>query len=391
MTLAHRIQLRPTVKQAQYFSQACGTARFTWNWALAEWNRQYAAGLKPKAANLKRQFNAIKYEQFPWLKDIHRDAHAQPFAQIAAAWGNFFEGRAERPKFKKKGKCRDSFYVANDKFRINEKGINLPIIGEVKGREHLRFNGEVQGAIVSREADRWFISVTVETGEPDSGIPPEAPVGVDLGISVFAKLSTGEDVFAPRPLKKAQARLRRLNRRLARTRRASKNHKKAAMRLARQHRRVRNIRQDFLHKFTTTLAENHSEICIEDLNVSGMAKNHSLALHIHDAAWGETRRQLEYKTILYGSKLTVRDRFYPSSKLCSACGWKNEWLLLSDRVWTCLNCSVINDRDYNAAINLIRTVPQAIAGIHASGETGAVRPLGERGTLPCVHIRAQER
>src|SRR5215831_13829243 len=119
MTLAHRIQLRPTVKQARHFSRACGTARFTWNWTLAEWNRQYAAGLKPKAADLKRQFNAIKYERFSWLKGIHRDAHAQAFAQIAAAWGHFFEGRSERPKFKKKGKCRDSFYVANDKFRIS--------------------------------------------------------------------------------------------------------------------------------------------------------------------------------------------------------------------------------------------------------------------------------
>ena len=389
MKLAHRIEIKPTVKQQKYFSQACGTARFTWNWALAEWNRQYAAGGKPKATDLKRQFNAIKYERFPWLKGIHRDAHAQPFAQIA--WRNFFEDRAEGPKFKKKGKCRDSFYVANDKFRIGANGISLPMVGEVKARERLRFNGEVQGAVVSRKADRSFISVTVETGEPDSDVPPAVPVGFDLGIGVFAKLSTGEDVFAPKPLKKAQAKLRRLNRRLARTQRASKNHSKAAMRLARQHRRVRNVRQDFLDKFTTKLAKNHTEICIEDLNVSGMAKNHSLALHIHDAAWGETRRQLEYKTVLYGSKLTVRDRFYASSKLCSACGWKHELLLLSDRVWTCLSCGTMHDRDHNAAINLVQPIPQAIAGIHASGETGAVRPLGERGTLSYAHIRAQER
>jgi len=368
MTLAHRIEIQPTIKQQRYLWQACSTARFTWNWALAEWNRQYAAGGKPKATDLKRRFNAIKYERFPWLKGIHRDAHAQPFAQIAGAWRNFFEGRAERPKFKKKGKCRDAFYVANDKFRILANGISLPMVGEVKAREHLRFNGEVQGAVVSREADRWFISITVETGEPDSDVPPGVPVGVDLGISVFAKLSTGEDVIAPKPLKKAQARLRRLNRRLARTQRASKNHNKAAMRLARQHRRVRNIRQDFLHKFTTKLAKNHTEICIEDLNVSGMAKNHSLALHIHDAAWGETRRQLEYKTVLYGSKLIVRNRFYASSKLCSACGSKHALLLLSDRVWRCPNCSTIHDRDHNAAINLVQPVPQAFAGIHASGD-----------------------
>jgi putative transposase len=128
---------------------------------------------------------------------------------------------------------------------------------------------------------------------------------------------------------------------------------------------------------------------MEDLNASGLAQNHSLALHLQDAAWGETRRPLQYKTVLYRSKLTVRDRFYGSSKLCSACGANNEWLLWSDRVRGRRNCGAIHDRDHNAAMNLVPPLPQAFAGIHASGEAGAVRPLGEN--LSCAHIRAQER
>jgi len=391
VTLAHRIQLDPTVKQAQYFAKACGTARFTWNWALAEWNRQYALGLKPKASEIKKQFNAIKYERFPWLGEIHRDAHAQPFAQIGAAFRNFFAGRAEHPKFKKTGRCRDSFYVANDKFRITPNGMLLPQIGEVRALETLRFNGEVQSAVVSRDSDRWFISIAVEVENHPAGHPAGGLIGVDLGLTTFAALSTGEKIDSPRPLKKALCKLRRLGRWHSRKRLKSANRRKATIKLARQHRRIKNIRHDFIHKFTTRLAKNHSEICIEDLNVSGMVKNHNLAFHISDAAWGESRRQLEYKTVLYGSTLTVRDRFYASTHLCSCCGAKAPKMALSVRTWMCDKCGSIHDRDYNASSNLIKPTTAGYAGSYASGETGAVRPLGERGTLPCAHFGAQER
>jgi putative transposase len=244
---------------------------------------------------------------------------------------------------------------------------------------------------------RYFPQACGAGAQPDSDIPSRSPVGVDLGLKAFATLSTGESIIAPKPLQRAQARLRRLNRRLARTERASNNHRKAAMRLARQRRRARNIRQDFLHRFATRLATNRSEICIEDLNAPGMAKNQGLALPIYDAAWGEARRQLKYKTVLYGSKLTVRDRFYASSRLCSACGWKRELLSLSDRKWTLLNGGRVHDRDHNAAINLWH-VPQAIweftplkIAALAFGKTGREPAVVERGTLPCAHIRAQER
>ena len=167
MHLTHKIALCPTPEQADYFRRACGTARFVWNWALAEWNKLYKAGHKPSAMALKKQFNAIKYIKYPWIQEIHRDAHAQPFAHLAKAWNRFFADMkagkpAHEPKFKKKGRCRDSFYVANDKFSLNGNTIRLPKIGKVKMTERLRFSGKILGATVSRTADRWFVAIHVD-------------------------------------------------------------------------------------------------------------------------------------------------------------------------------------------------------------------------------------
>src|SRR3972149_4378073 len=155
MILAHKIQLDPTVKQAIYFSRSCGTARFVWNWALAEWNKQYGEGKKPNANMLKKHFNQAKYIDYPWMKEIHRDAHSQPFSNLNLAFNRFFKKKGKHPKFKKKGK-RDSFYVANDKFRVDKERIRLPKIGWVRLTEPLRFNGKINYAVVSRKADRWF-------------------------------------------------------------------------------------------------------------------------------------------------------------------------------------------------------------------------------------------
>lgn len=388
MILAHRIHLDPTEKQKKYFVQACGTARFVWNWALAEWNDQYQSGGKPKATQLKRYFNSVKYEKWPWMKDIHRDAHSRPFAKLSVAFSNFFAGRAKYPKFKKKGKCRDSFYVANDKLTVGPSIVRLPIIGRVRLTEELRFTGKIMSATVSREADRWFISISVDTSVVRPLATGEA-IGIDLGLTTFATLSTGEKIEAPKPLKKALRRLRKLGRWQSRKQLKSANRSKATMKLSRQHRKVANVRKDFLHKLTTRLASEHTEICIEDLNVSGMSKNHNLALHIQDASWSEFRRQLEYKTAMYGSTLTVRDRYFASSKLCSVCGHKAESMPLSVRTWTCGNCGTTHDRDINAAKNLVKPTTAGFAGRHALGDRGAdiqtteyETAVVERGTKP---------
>ena len=178
MLLSHRIRLAATPEQCDYFARAAGTARRVWNWAVAEWQRQINAGLRPNAMALKKQFNAIKYahpdwldsEGQPWLRTIHRDAHAQPFANLAKAWTRYFAAikakePAHAPRFKRKGRCRDSFYIANDKFRLQGRTAVLPKVGAVYLAEAPRFPGKIMGASVSREADWWYLSVQVDVAE----------------------------------------------------------------------------------------------------------------------------------------------------------------------------------------------------------------------------------
>lgn len=390
MQLTHKIALCPTPEQSAYFNRACGTARRVWNWALAEWKKQYAAGQKPDAMKLKKQFNAIKYTDprwlddngRPWLLDIHRDAHAQPFAYLAKAWSRFFADikagkQAHEPRFKKKGRCRDSFYVANDKFSLNGMTIRLPKIGDVTMTETLRFGGRILGATVSRTADRWFVAIQVEV--PDAQFhrtrKGHGVTGVDLGFKSAAMLSSGEATEAPKPLKAALRRLKIRSRRVSRKIEAAKvaagfgpraklpkgtrlplsnNRRKSAATLARLHARIANVRADFTHKLTTRLCCENQAVVIEDLHVKGMLTNDRLARAISDVGFGMFRSQIEYKAKRYGTRLVIADRWYPSSRLCSICDWKNEALTLNDREWTCPQCGTHHDRDHNAAINLQR-------------------------------------
>lgn len=406
MQLSHKIALFPTPEQADYFNRACGTVRRVWNWALAEWNRQYAAGQKPNAMALKKQFNVIKDSDpqwldengQPWLKTIHRDAHAQPFAHLAKAWSRFFAeikaGKpAHDPQFKKKGCCRDSFYVANDKFSMDGMRIRLPKIGEVAMTEALRFDGKVIGATVSRRAQRWFVAIQVEV--PDAQFyrtrAANGVTGVDLGIKAAATLSNGEAIEAPKPLKAALRRLKIRSRSMSRKIEAAKitagfspnarlpkgtrlpisnNHRKSAATLARLHARIANIRADFTHKLTTRLCRENQAVVIEDLHVKGMLANDKLARAISDVGFGMFRSQMEYKAKRYGTRLVIAGRWYPSSRLCSICDWKNDALTLKDRQWTCPQCGTCHDRDHNAALNLKRLAPATALPVASPSSNG---------------------
>ncbi len=325
MHLTHKIALRPTAEQEDYFQRAAGTARFVWNWALAEWKRQYAEGKKPAAMALKKQFNAIKYEQHPWLAEMHRDSHAQPFAHLAKAWTTFFADlkagkQGHEPRFKKKNRCRDSFYVANDKFSLDSQTIRLPKIGTVTMTEALRFEGKILGATVSRTADRWFVAVQVDVPEAQAlrRRTGHGTVGVDLGLKAAATLSSGESIQAPKPLRAALRRLKIRSRRLSRKLEAAKiaagftpgarlpkgtqfplsnNRRKSAAKLARLHARIANLRVDFTHKLTTRLCRENQAVVIEDLNVKGMLANEKLARAISDVGFGMFRQQITYKVL----------------------------------------------------------------------------------------------
>lgn len=359
MIIGHRIRLDPNNRQATYFARAAGTARFAYNWALAEWQTQYAAWKadnslpKPSQMSLRRQLNAIKREQFPWMLEVTKNAPQMAIIQLGSAFNNFFAGRAEYPRFKKKGKSRDSFSLTNDQFGLDGCRIRIPNLGRVRMREPLRFSGKILSATISRTAGQWFASITVDTGR--SHLPPaenQGVAGVDLGVSALATLSTGEKVAGAKPHKALLSRLKRLSRSLSRKAEGSANRHKAKQKLAKLHARIANLRQDSLHQLTTRLTRRFHAIGIEDLNVSGMVKNRHLSRAISDMGFFEFRRQLEYKAAMRGGLVVVADRWFASSKTCSQCGHKVEYLPLATRQWACPACGAAHDRDLNAARNL---------------------------------------
>ena len=377
MILAHKIALDPNNAQATYFARACGVARFAYNWALAEWKRQYEAWKadnslpKPSQAALRRQLNAVKREQFPWMLDVTKNAPQIAIIQLGQAFQNFFAGRARYPQFRKKG-VHDRFTLTNDQFDIDGSRIRIPNLGWVRMRETLRFEGKITSATVSRVADRWFVSIAVDT--PDRSHLPQAEnqgaVGVDLGVLALATLSTGEPpIPGPKPHKALLGRLRRLSRSLSRKVKGSANRHKAKAKLARLHASIAVIRSDALHKLTTDLTRRFHTIGIEDLNVRGMVRNRHLSRSIADMGFFEFRRQLEYKAAMRGGQVVVADRFYASSKTCSACGKKLDELPLSVREWACPSCGVVHDRDVNAAINLKNMAVSST--VAACGEEGS--------------------
>lgn len=234
--------------------------------------------------------------------------------------------------------------------------VQLPRLGSIHLKEEPAVQGRILSATVSREAGRWFVSLSVEMEMPDPAPVRGPAAGIDVGLKHFATIAAGEAVQkieAPRPLGRYLRVLRRRQRRHSRKLKGSRNRRKSAQRLARLHQRIRNVRQDFLHKLSTHLTKTKSVIVVEDLNVSGMLRNRHLARHIADCGWGAFRRMLEYKSVWYGSKLVAANRFFPSSKTCSACGHLLEKLPLGVREWDCPGCGTHHDRDENAARNLL--------------------------------------
>jgi putative transposase len=394
MILVHRVRLDPNELQEEYFRRACGTARFAYNWALAEWENAYAASETMNEASLRKLLNSIKAEQYPWMLDVTKNAIQQAIKNLGIAYKNFFDDlkkykrgelkwkKVRKPKFKKKGKSRDSFRADNGPDKLHPNAvevdgyrIKLPVIGWIRMREEIRFSGRILSVMISRQADRWFASVAVEV---EHIVPERIDVntaGVDLGITMLATVA-GKDgvekIEAPKPLKRLLGKLKRLNRSLHRKIKGSCNRAKAKTKLARLHARISDIRSDALHKLTTHLIRAYRVIGIENLNVAGMFKNHCLARAIADLGFHEFRRQLEYKAKLYGSNVVIVDQWFPSSKLCSDCGFKAESMPLSTREWTCANCGEAHDRDANAAYNLRTAASSAVAacGAMSSGRVG---------------------
>ena len=364
------------------------------------WNAEYAAGRKPKASALKKHFNSVKYQQYPWMREVHRDAHADPFERVGRAWSSYFKAlkrgdkQARKPKFHKRGR-KASFYVANDKLSLSDDLwlVRLPVVGWVRVHEQLRFLGKIMGAVVSRVADRWFISIQVEVEHPERHRTGNGIAGVDWGVKNALTITrecdgkkTVEFIPAPKPLAKVLRKLRRMERSKSRRKKGGKNRAKLVRKIARVHARAAAIRRDFWHKITTRLCRENQAVGIESLNARGMAANRKLSRAIADVGCYILRQQLAYKSKLYGTLLAVADQWYPSSKRCNRCGAVKKVLGLWDRVFCCGQCGYVQDRDVNASQNLCalaKHVPTACGEI-TLGDSGAVRPLIEPRTKPCV-------
>ncbi len=381
MIKGHTIELTPNNKQATYFAKACGVARLAYNWALAEWQNQYQAdkvyrdncqknGIaidrtklnNPSQFKLRKQLNFIKKTKFPFMFDVTKCSPQEAIIQLGKAFDNFFKGRAKYPQFRKKG-INDKFSLTNDQFKIIGKNIKIPNLGWVKLTENLRFNGKIMNATIFKKGMKWFVSIGVEINETPKPLPrTDKAIGIDLGITDLAVLSNGTKMQAPKPLKSKLKQLRRLSKQLSRKQKGSKNREKAKTKLSRLHYKISCIRKDFIHKLTTKLVKMYDVICIENLNVKGMVKNRKLSRAISDLSFYEFKRQLIYKANQSRKTIKEVDRFYPSSKTCSHCGFVMAKidLTLAIRNWQCPSCDTQHDRDINASLNILNQADRVL-------------------------------
>jgi len=357
----YKTELDPNNKQRTAFLRHAGAARFIYNWALADRIERHERGEKTNMYEQKKRFNALKHEQFPWLHQVAYAVVENAFRNLDTAYTNFFRriknGDAKKgfPKFKSRKNGIGSFTLRGCIHSVSG-GIKLPRIGWVRLKEHdyIPADGiKILSVNISEKARRWYASVQCEQDIAD--VTATGPViGVDLGIKSLAICSNGRVFENPKALQYYEKKLRRLQRQLSRRQKGGKNYAKTKQAIAKLHVKIANIRRDAIHKVThyLTATTKPSVVVIEDLNVSGMLKNHSLAKAIADASFAEFRRQLEYKAHWYGVDLLIADRFYPSSKTCSECGNVKPLLRLSERTFVCEKCGVVIDRDFNASVNL---------------------------------------
>ena len=378
MIKAHKIRLHPTPEQAKYFAQAAGTARFVFNWAVAEWRRQYEAGGKPNARALRTQFNAIRKEQFPWTYDTSKSVVEGAFMDVGAAFKNFFTGikgkrKVGYPKFKSRKRSKPSLYLANDRFTVGNHWIDISKLGRVNMAETLRFEGKILSARVSKTANWWFVSITVEMAD-EVIFNTHPPVGIDVGLSRLATLSDGRRYENQRPLTHHLKKLRQLNKELARRIKGSKNWQKTKHKLGRLHYEIACQRNDVLHKLTTQIVQISGIVAVEDLHVKGLIQNRCLSRAFSDAAVGKLLDLLASKVVHAGGLLIKVGRFYPSSQLCHCCGARREDLTLADRVFVCPDpaCGYVGDRDENASWNILQEALYLFGLANVNGSSSGV-------------------
>ncbi|XVQ87409.1 RNA-guided endonuclease InsQ/TnpB family protein [Microbispora siamensis] len=378
MRTAYKVRVYPTAEQAAVLNRTFGCVRLVWNTVLAWRQARYRAeGVRTSYARTDRYLTELKRDGgHDFLYEVSSVPLQQALRHQHTAFVNFFAGRAKYPRFKSRhgrqsaSYTRSAFRWRDGRLHLAKMDDPLALVWSWPEADPATINPTT--VTVSRDSDgRWYASFAVEAETGPEPLPATGDeAGIDLGVSHFAVLSTGEKIPNSRHLERKARNLARYQRRMARKQRGSNNRAKARAKVARAHTTVRDARADFLHRTSTRLVRDHDLIVIEDLNVRGMVRNRCLARVISDCGWGEFRRQLEYKTARAGRRLVVIDRWYPSSKTCSACGHLLAELSLSARHWTCPGCGTRHDRDVNAAKNILA------AGRAVSACGADVRPQG---------------
>ena len=352
----YKYRIYPKPKQYTIFAKHFGCTRFVYNWGLQLKINKY----KTKNENLSC-FDTInlmkqKKSELTWLKEVNSQSLQSALRHLDRAYTRFFRDKRDFPRFKSRHHKQSFACPQNVKVDFHNSTIRLPKIGEVKTVFERQFKGKIKTCTVSKTStNKYFISILVETPE-DPGLKPrvqsKTTIGIDLGIKEFAILSDKTRIENLKYLHKHEQRLKVLQRRASKKQKKSNNRRKAFLRVARKHEQIRNQRQDFLHKVSTKLIRENQTICLEDLNVAGMIKNHKLAKSIADVSWSTFVNFLKYKAEWYGVNLLQIGRFKASSKTCSICGLVNSQLELKHRKWKCLSCGTTHDRDVNAAVNI---------------------------------------
>ena len=365
-----KIRLSPTKEQEELMFQSVGIARFAYNWGLSKWEEMYKEGLKPSKAKIRKEFNNSirKNDDFKWLYNVSGQITAQAFADLEDAYKNFFDGLAQRPKFKNKKKSKKSFYVRYDAIKFSNNRVNIEKIGKVKYSSNYKIPklDKYTNPRCHFDGKYWYLTLGFEHGESQASLNEDLSIGIDLGISHLAIVNHLDNpiknINKSKEVRRLKKKLKRLQRQVSRKYEMNKKGSKFVktnniIKLERQiklvHRRLNNIRNNHIHQATSKIIKlNPYRVVMEDLNVSGMMKNKHLAEKIAEQKFYEFKRQMKYKCEFNKIEFFEADRWYPSSKACSCCKNIKKDLKLSDRTYNCNVCGLVIDRDKNASINL---------------------------------------
>ena len=365
-----KIRLSPTKEQEELMFQSVGIARFAYNWGLSKWEEMYKEGLKPSKAKIKKEFNNSikKMDDFKWLYNVSGQITAQAFADLEDAYKNFFDGLAQRPKFKNKKKSKKSFYVRYDAIKFSNNRVNIEKIGKVKYSSNYKIPklDKYTNPRCHFDGKYWYLTFGFEHGESQASLNRDLSIGIDLGIIHLAIVNHLDkpikNINKSKEVRRLKKKLKRLQRQVSRKYEMNKKGSKFVktnniIKLERQiklfHRRLNNIRNNHIHQATSKIIKlNPYRVVMEGLNVSGMMKNKHLAEKIAEQKFYEFKRQMKYKCQFNKIEFALADRWYPSSKACSCCKNIKKDLKLSDRTYICNECGLVIDRDKNASINL---------------------------------------